>query len=99
MQNESRRRIETLFDAARTRAAGSERQAYLDGACGDDADLRSRVEALLLENRLAVHDALHKALATGKDVRYLCIVNADPFALALLRANQHASSVTMRMGV
>ncbi|MDP6547198.1 MAG: hypothetical protein QGH60_24750, partial [Phycisphaerae bacterium] len=35
------------------------------------------VEALLLEDRLAVHDALHKAMAAGQDVLYLCVVNAD----------------------
>jgi len=35
------------------------------------------VEAILLEDRLAVHDALHKAAAAGKNVRYLCVVNAD----------------------
>lgn len=34
------------------------------------------VEALLLEDRLAVHDALHKAMAAGQDVLYLCVVNA-----------------------
>ncbi len=51
MENEPRRSIETLFHAATTRAAGAERRAYLDGACGDDADLRARVEALL-----AAHD-------------------------------------------
>ncbi|MCP4377346.1 MAG: HAMP domain-containing histidine kinase [bacterium] len=35
------------------------------------------VEALLLEDRLAVHDTLHKAMASGQDVLYLCVVNAD----------------------
>jgi serine/threonine protein kinase/tetratricopeptide (TPR) repeat protein len=39
--------IETLFHAARDRVAGPERQAYLDGACGDDAELRDQVEGLL----------------------------------------------------
>ncbi|MEE8468480.1 MAG: hypothetical protein V3T22_08500, partial [Planctomycetota bacterium] len=47
MKNETRRRVETLFHASRQRDAGAEREAYLDGACGNDADLRSRVDALL----------------------------------------------------
>ncbi len=47
MQNESRPTLEALFEACRNREPGAERQAYLDGACGDDAELRSRVEALL----------------------------------------------------
>ncbi len=51
MQNDPQRRVETIFHAARTRDAGAERDAYLDGACGDDADLRARVDALL-----AAHD-------------------------------------------
>ena len=51
MKNDPGRHVETLFHACRSRAAGAERQAYLDGACGDNADLRSRVEALL-----AAHD-------------------------------------------
>ena len=50
MQNEPRRRVETLFHACLSREAGAERRAYLDGACGDDADLRSRVEVLLAAN-------------------------------------------------
>jgi serine/threonine protein kinase/WD40 repeat protein len=40
------RTIETIFDEAFSRPA-LERSAYLDGACGGDADLRDRVEALL----------------------------------------------------
>ncbi len=47
MQNDPQPRVETIFHAAHTRDAGADRQAYLDGACGDDADLRSRVDALL----------------------------------------------------
>jgi hypothetical protein len=41
----------TLFNAARRIAAPEARRRYLDQACGDDADLRARVEALL-----RVHD-------------------------------------------
>jgi tetratricopeptide (TPR) repeat protein/tRNA A-37 threonylcarbamoyl transferase component Bud32 len=38
---------EQIFNAARKIEAPCERAAYLDGACGDDADLRARVDALL----------------------------------------------------
>ncbi len=58
MQNEPRRRVETIFHAARSRHTGSERQAYLlYGACGDDADLRSRVDALLAAHVVVPCDA------------------------------------------
>jgi serine/threonine protein kinase/TolB-like protein len=38
---------ELIFDEARRRPAGVERNAYLDGACGGDAALRARIDALL----------------------------------------------------
>ena len=44
-------RVETIFNDALEIAAPQERAAFLDRACGDDADLRRRVEALL-----AAHD-------------------------------------------
>ncbi|MEX0676947.1 MAG: protein kinase [Pirellulales bacterium] len=44
-------RIEKIFGEALTRADAAARAAYLDQACGDDAPLRERVEALL-----AAHD-------------------------------------------
>ena len=47
MENQRCQRVEPLFHAALERRAGAERQAFLDGACGDDADLRARVEVLL----------------------------------------------------
>src|SRR5215207_2105670 len=37
----------TLFASALDRAAAADRAAYLDAACGPDAGLRARVEALL----------------------------------------------------
>ena len=43
-----RSRVEALFHAARERAAG-ERAAFLDAACGADADLRREVESLLAQ--------------------------------------------------
>ena len=41
------RDIETIFNSAVARPTAEERQAYLDGACGDDAQLRGRIDALL----------------------------------------------------
>src|SRR5262249_10235032 len=41
------KRIEAIFGEALERAGVEERKAYLDAACGDDAPLRARVEALL----------------------------------------------------
>ncbi len=38
---------EQVFHEARAIQASSERDAYLRGACGNDAALRSRVDALL----------------------------------------------------
>src|ERR1017187_3980862 len=46
MGNRSNREIE-IFNSALERTTPAERAAYLDGACGDDADLRARVEALI----------------------------------------------------
>ncbi len=42
-----RKDIETIFTSALQRTSAGERTAYLDGACGDDAALRGRVEELL----------------------------------------------------
>src|ERR1044071_6924346 len=39
--------IEQLFQSARLRQTAGERDAYLDGACGNDAQLRAEVEQLL----------------------------------------------------
>jgi WD40 repeat protein/serine/threonine protein kinase/Tfp pilus assembly protein PilF len=39
--------IETIYNTARQKLPGAERSAYLDNACGNDAALRARVEALL----------------------------------------------------
>ncbi len=44
------RDIEVIYHAALERDAGQERSAYLDAACGHDAGLRARVEALLRAN-------------------------------------------------
>jgi serine/threonine protein kinase/tetratricopeptide (TPR) repeat protein len=40
-------RLELIFDAALQKGSEGERAAYLEGACGRDADLRNRVETLL----------------------------------------------------
>ena len=46
MGNQSNREIE-IFNSALEQATPAERAAYLDGACGDDAELRARIEALI----------------------------------------------------
>ena len=40
-------RVEDIFNATLQKGSAVERAAYLDGACGNDADLRARVETLL----------------------------------------------------
>jgi serine/threonine protein kinase len=40
-------RVEEIFNAALQKGSAVERVAYLDGACGSNADLRGRVETLL----------------------------------------------------
>ena len=40
-------RVEAVFNAALAKRSGVERAAYLDGVCGEDPDLRSRVDVLL----------------------------------------------------
>ena len=56
-------KVMTIFAEALERTDPAARAAYLDGVCGDDADLRSQVEALL-----AAHDGAGRFLeadATG----------------------------------
>src|ERR1039458_3269135 len=52
MGNQSNREIE-IFNSALERATLTERAAYLDGACGGDAELRTRIEALIRAHELA----------------------------------------------
>jgi len=40
-------RLEAIFDGALQKASDAERAAYLEGACGPNAELRSRVDTLL----------------------------------------------------
>lgn len=47
MSHSSPRSVEAIFHDARSHPAGPERDAYLAGACGEDLELRGRVEALL----------------------------------------------------
>src|SRR5213079_1619532 len=47
MNPEHWQRIEGLFQSARTRTSAAERAAFLNGACANDAELRTEVEALL----------------------------------------------------
>jgi hypothetical protein len=51
-------RAKEVFGAALTRAS-EERAAFLDGACGGDAELRREIDGLL-----AAHEAAHGFLST-----------------------------------
>ena len=51
----------SIFCGALERPAADERAAYLDAACGQDAALRARVEALL-----RAHEAAGGFLPTGR---------------------------------
>jgi hypothetical protein len=46
MGSQSNREME-IFTSVLERPTPAERAAYLDGACGDDAELRARIEALI----------------------------------------------------
>ncbi len=64
------------------------------------------VEAMLLEDRLAVHDAVHRAASGEKDVRYVCVENAqgqvvahtfpEGYPLALPKLWQGRQDATLR---
>src|SRR6266567_8065880 len=64
-----------LFFRALEKPAGKERAAFLDGTCGDNADLRRRLEALvqkfetlgtfLEEPAVSAPDSLHRLIAGG----------------------------------
>ncbi len=62
-------RVEAVFNEAVSKSAPAERAAYLDQACGGDAELRERVERLL-----ASHDAAGSFMATPDPARTL-----DPY--------------------
>ena len=57
-----RERVESIFNAAAGMGSAAERAGYLDVACGDDGNLRQRVEGLL-----ASHDADDSFLARPLD--------------------------------
>src|ERR1043166_3679857 len=48
MNPERWQKIEELFQSARKRATAGERAAFLDGACGNDTELKAEVEQLLV---------------------------------------------------
>ena len=53
IMNNPANRESDIFNAALERATAAERDAFLDGACGEDAGLRIRVAALLSAHDLA----------------------------------------------
>jgi serine/threonine protein kinase/tetratricopeptide (TPR) repeat protein len=56
-------RLSDIFDSALQKRSDAERAAFLEGACGSDADLRGRVETLL-----RAHDAADGFLQSRVDV-------------------------------
>jgi tetratricopeptide (TPR) repeat protein len=57
------RRLMTIFSAVLERGSEAERSAYLAEACGDDAELRQRVEALLRAHQQAGEFLEHRRTA------------------------------------
>src|SRR5262249_25078629 len=58
-------RVKSLFLAASEIADPAERAVYLDRECGEDAELRARVEALLRANDASPLPESQPALVTG----------------------------------
>jgi WD40 repeat protein/serine/threonine protein kinase/tetratricopeptide (TPR) repeat protein len=79
-------RLKDIFSEALARADRSDRVAYLEAACGDDAELRSRVEALLrageepdsLLDAPPPHGPADATITSGSDARRpVSLVTAD----------------------
>jgi serine/threonine protein kinase/tetratricopeptide (TPR) repeat protein len=60
--------VKAIFIAALDRDPGSERAAYLDAACGRDADLRRQVDALLAAHDRANDDLGRESAQSGEAV-------------------------------
>jgi serine/threonine protein kinase len=70
--NPNLERKEALFEAARQLASPAERAAYLDGACGNDPELRRQVEGMLADEAGA--EEFFRAIdSLGDSVRELAV--------------------------
>ncbi len=74
MDAQSNREIE-IFNSALEQASPAERAAYLDGACGEDAELRARIEALIRAHEqaggfLPTEDAKPQAAELAETIRH-----------------------------
>ena len=61
--------VKAIFIAALDHEPGADRAAYLDAACGDDAELRRRVEALLARPRASGRSLGPRGGANGRSGR------------------------------
>ena len=68
--------VKALFITALDHESGAKRAAYLDAACGENADLRRRVEALL-----AAHERANEVLGDGGEP--LATPMPEPSSLAV----------------
>ena len=68
--------VKPIFIAALDHEPGADRAAYLDAACGEDVDLRRRVEALL-----AAHERANEVLGDGGEP--LATPMPEPSSLAV----------------
>src|SRR5262245_58324884 len=60
------RHVMSIFCEALEQASANERAAYLDSACGNDADLHARVEDLLRAHQEAGHFLQGKSTSPGR---------------------------------
>jgi WD40 repeat protein len=78
-------RVEQIFLAAVSQSDPDQRAKYLDGACGDDADLRRRVETLLAAHPHA--EGFLEPVEPGKTHEY---VQPETQAIGTMIANRYS---------
>ena len=88
-----------IFETAMEKPAGAERDAFLDDACGNDNELRKRIEALLSahENPVSfLENPVQKVLdAAELDETVIHELNAMADKLAHTNCYSHASRPTV----
>jgi eukaryotic-like serine/threonine-protein kinase len=77
------RHLMTIFTGALDRDSGPQRAAYLDEACGGDAALRDRVEALLRAHE-QLGGFLEPRVTTGSETASLAATPANPMTGAVI---------------
>jgi len=76
---DAERHLMTIFSGALARESEPERAAYLDEACGGDADLRGRVDALLRAHGQAGR-FLEPCVTAGSETAAVATATANPMA-------------------